>query len=56
MPRLDGEVFLLGTAISAPVPFQIQNIAYAVSVFTSAGNTHQNHQPKSLKRSGEGRV
>jgi hypothetical protein len=25
MPRLDGEVFLLGTAISAPVPFQIYN-------------------------------
>jgi hypothetical protein len=22
MPRFDGEVFLLGTAISAPVPFQ----------------------------------
>jgi hypothetical protein len=25
MPRFEGDVFLLGTAISAPVPVQIQN-------------------------------
>jgi hypothetical protein len=30
MPRFDGDVFLLGTAISAPVPFQILNNAYCI--------------------------
>jgi TPP-dependent pyruvate/acetoin dehydrogenase alpha subunit len=56
MPRLDGDVFLLGTAISAPVPFQIQNNTYAISQFASAGKQRQNHQPKSPKHSGERRV
>jgi hypothetical protein len=56
MPRFDGEVFLLGTAISAPVPFQKSFISTALAYGTGTGKQSQKRHLNTCEAADEGRL
>jgi uncharacterized protein len=56
MPRFDGEVFLLGTAISAPVPFQKSFVSTALANNTGTGNESQKRRVDTCEAADERRL